>query len=358
QGARSKEGASAGGASQDGDKAHDDNGHGNDPGKYDPSNPGASKDGELGPAEDQQQADDQKSPILETHDAAGAEDTHIPLQISFSLQDTSSSESLHGDIVLTNIPEGATLNVGSAGPENTWIIPQDALHVTATNDAGQPTAWDIPGLAITPPEHSDADFTLGVQVTTMENDQPLVTEGTIEVTVDDPDITPVVSLDDGNNGHGNDADGYDESNPGNSDGVNGGEGADGDQGNSGDENQAGQTDDNAGADPHTFTSGAGDDTMIGGAGNDLFLFGSGGGLDHADGGAGGSWLDTVQLQDAGGAATQSLEHTGDWTLQTNAEYTVDAEHHTIDFTDGDASGTITLQDGSVLEFTNMERIEW
>ncbi|MBF0454601.1 MAG: hypothetical protein HQL72_07255, partial [Magnetococcales bacterium] len=102
---------------------------------------------------------------------------------------------------------------------------------------------------------------------------------------------------------------------------------------------------------------AGDDTMMGGDGNDLFIFGADSGMDTADGGGGG-WIDTVDLQGVDGGPSDSLEEAGDWTLETDAEYTIDAENNTIDFTDGDASGTITLEDGSVLEFENMDDITW
>jgi hypothetical protein len=45
-------GGGGGGGGGSGFPSHDDNGHGNDPGKYDPSNPGASKDGTHGSAVD------------------------------------------------------------------------------------------------------------------------------------------------------------------------------------------------------------------------------------------------------------------------------------------------------------------
>ncbi|MBF0149206.1 MAG: hypothetical protein HQL84_04085 [Magnetococcales bacterium] len=115
--------------------------------------------------------------------AAGDEDTTIPLDLSFALQDQDGSERLSGNVVLTDIPEGAALNVGEAGPGHTWVIPQDALVVTAHNAAGDPVAWEVPNLTLTPPRNSDADFSIGVRLVTMEGDQARVTDGQMEIVV-------------------------------------------------------------------------------------------------------------------------------------------------------------------------------
>ncbi|MBF0348311.1 MAG: hypothetical protein HQL81_11640, partial [Magnetococcales bacterium] len=123
--------------------------------------------------------------------ATGTEDTAIPLDIHFALQDQDGSESLSGNIVLTNIPEGAHLNVGEAGPGNTWVISQEDLHVVAHNDQGHPVAWEVPDLTITPPNNSDQDFNLGIRIVTMEGNEARVTHGEIDVIVN-PDADEVV----------------------------------------------------------------------------------------------------------------------------------------------------------------------
>ncbi|MBF0631567.1 MAG: hypothetical protein HQL89_11340, partial [Magnetococcales bacterium] len=123
--------------------------------------------------------------------ATGTEDTAIPLDIHFALQDQDGSESLSGNIVLTNIPEGAHLNVGEAGPGNTWVISQEDLHVVAHNDQGHPVAWEVPDLTITPPNNSDQDFNLGIRIVTMEGNEARVTNGEIDVIVN-PDADEVV----------------------------------------------------------------------------------------------------------------------------------------------------------------------
>ncbi|MBF0419792.1 MAG: hypothetical protein HQL78_06455, partial [Magnetococcales bacterium] len=115
--------------------------------------------------------------------AVGNEDTAIPLELSFALQDQDGSEKLSGNVVLTDIPQGAVLNIGEAGPGNTWVIPHDALAVTAHNTAGDPIAWEVPHLTITPPHDSDADFAIGVRLVTMDGPRALVTEGTVDVVV-------------------------------------------------------------------------------------------------------------------------------------------------------------------------------
>ncbi|MBF0346541.1 MAG: cadherin-like domain-containing protein [Magnetococcales bacterium] len=136
---------------------------------------------------------------LSLTNAAGLEDTPIALDINLALRDTDGSESLSGDIVLTRIPGGATLNIGSAGTEaGTWEIPQSALAVAATNAAGTPVAWTIPGLTMTPPANSNEDFTLGIRVATAENGAVVTTEGTFQVEVagvaDAPELNASIGL--------------------------------------------------------------------------------------------------------------------------------------------------------------------
>ncbi|MCB2101215.1 MAG: hypothetical protein KDE22_10125, partial [Rhodobacterales bacterium] len=101
-----------------------------------------------------------------------------------------------------------------------------------------------------------------------------------------------------------------------------------------------------------FVAGAGDDQAWGGAGNDLFIFGAGDGTDTFSGGNG--WTDTVQLDGMDGAPNDG----NGWTLVVDGDagYTIDGD--VLTFEDGDASGTVTLDDGSTLTFEGVEKIEW
>ncbi|MBF0358039.1 MAG: hypothetical protein HQL70_05480, partial [Magnetococcales bacterium] len=329
----------------------------------------------------------------------------VDLEIGFALQDTDGSESISGDIILTDVPEGAILSVGEAGENGTWVISQDDLAVTATNDAGDPIAWEIPGLTITPAEGTTEDFSLGIQITTQDGDDTNLVEGSINIDVadedeapaednveeqvevdPDPEPEPVVEVDVEPEGeadseeveYDNEIEGTDKSDhidgtDGNddidgglkNDHIDGGAGDDklvGGEGNDqlvgGDGNDiliGGEGNDqiDGGAGDDTFITGNGNDHMDGGDGSDLFIFGAdSGGMNDVDGGAGQGWVDTIQIEGVEGPPG------GDWTIDTDAEYTIDAENNTIDFTDGDASGTITLEDGSTLDFDNIEDITW
>lgn len=106
----------------------------------------------------------------------------------------------------------------------------------------------------------------------------------------------------------------------------------------------------------TLVGGKGDDILTGGDGSDLFIFQEGDGSDTINGGAGASWTDTIQLQDDMGGTDIGTYGT-DWTL-TLTEGTIDSVNaDSIDLSD-DADGTITLQDGSSIDFTDIERIDW
>ncbi|MDP6262825.1 MAG: hypothetical protein QGI42_03840 [Rhodospirillales bacterium] len=110
----------------------------------------------------------------------------------------------------------------------------------------------------------------------------------------------------------------------------------------------------------TLYGGAGDDTLDGGKGNDeawgddgddLFIFGDGDGSDTFHGGGG--WTDSVQLEDVSGGPG------GDsgWTLQVEDGATYTETANGLEF-EGDAAGTIVLEDGSELAFDGFDKIEW
>ena len=108
---------------------------------------------------------------------------------------------------------------------------------------------------------------------------------------------------------------------------------------------------NRGAD--SINGGAGNDTLSGGDGNDLFIFGLGGGDDTVDGGSGASWTDIVQLD--GGADLGSLGT--DWAV-TVTDGTIASQDADSLVLSNDADGFITLQDGSELQFRDIEVIQW
>ncbi len=100
-------------------------------------------------------AADADKPDLTTSDASGTEDQPIPLTIDADLVDDDGSETL--TITIENIPPGATLTSNS-GP------------ITINNGTAELTPADLAGLTITPPLHSDVDFTLSVTATATESD--------------------------------------------------------------------------------------------------------------------------------------------------------------------------------------------
>ena len=111
--------------------------------------------------------------------AAGDEDTAIALTIDPpALVDVDGSETL-SDITVADVPTGAALSAGTDNGDGTWILTTDQRD----------------GLTITPPLHSNADFTLTVAVTATEADggDTATASQTIDVTVnavaDDPVLT-------------------------------------------------------------------------------------------------------------------------------------------------------------------------
>ncbi len=303
------------------------------------------------------------------------------MEINLALQDTDGSESISGNIILTDIPEGATLNVGEAGEDDTWIISQDELSVTGDNDDGTPVSWNIPNLRMRVPSDVDEDFSIGIQVTTQDGDDFNVNEANIEIDLDDDGF--VAGGDDDQddeevvydneitgsdkNDHIDGTDGNDLIDGGDgNDHIDGGDGDDQIIGGDGNEQlDGGDGDDiilggdgndqmDGGDGDDTFVIGEGNDQMDGGDGNDLFIFGADAdGNNNVDGGGGQGWIDTVELTGVDGGPGAG----GDWTLETDADYTLN-DDNTIDFTDGDASGTITLEDGTTLDFDNIENITW
>ncbi|MBF0384156.1 MAG: hypothetical protein HQL69_24350 [Magnetococcales bacterium] len=98
---------------------------------------------------------------------------HSPMElyISFCFDDFDSTDILSGDIRLTNIPPGATLNIGKAGPDQTWIFSQDHLQITEINESRNPVGWEIPGLTMTTYGGYADYYILGILVTVFDGEQ-------------------------------------------------------------------------------------------------------------------------------------------------------------------------------------------
>jgi Ca2+-binding RTX toxin-like protein len=118
---------------------------------------------------------------------------------------------------------------------------------------------------------------------------------------------------------------------------------------------------------NTLTGGRGNDTLSGGQGDDLFVFRVGDGQDTVYGGtsssSGGNWIDSIQLADSTGSTGPVTHMTGansDWTLTTSSTYTVAGNTLTFNPSGGsgqaNASGSITLSDGSHINFTDIDKI--
>ncbi|MEO5326812.1 MAG: hypothetical protein H7829_01045 [Magnetococcus sp. THC-1_WYH] len=106
----------------------------------------------------------------------------MPLGVQINLTDVDGSESLSGGIVITDIPAGSILNMGSPGADGqSWIIGPELLVPAAFNAAGDAVAWSVPDLGIVPPRHAEPGFLLGIQVTTRDGDSTRMTEGTLSV---------------------------------------------------------------------------------------------------------------------------------------------------------------------------------
>jgi Ca2+-binding RTX toxin-like protein len=103
----------------------------------------------------------------------------------------------------------------------------------------------------------------------------------------------------------------------------------------------------------TLSGGAGDDRMFAGDGSDILYASSQSGMDDFDGGAGGGWIDTIQIDHATPAG-QTLP----WDIQVNGvSLSLDPNSNGIDLGQ-DVSGSLVFDDGSSISFDNVERIAW
>ncbi|MEP2943004.1 MAG: VCBS domain-containing protein, partial [Hyphomicrobiales bacterium] len=102
----------------------------------------------------------------------------------------------------------------------------------------------------------------------------------------------------------------------------------------------------------TLSGGLGNDTIEGGSGDDLFTFDAGDGNDTISGGAGGGWVDTIEL----GSSPNSTA--GDsWTLALT-EGSIESQTDNSFTLSDDSAGTITFEDGSSIDFLEIEQIQF
>jgi hypothetical protein len=108
------------------------------------------------------------TPTLTVSDAAGEEDTAIPLLIASQLLDTDGSETLM--IEISDVPAGAMLSAGTPTGSATYRL----------------TVEELIGLTLIPLEHDDSDFTLRVTAVSTEssNADSASVDGTIDVTIE------------------------------------------------------------------------------------------------------------------------------------------------------------------------------
>jgi large repetitive protein len=116
------------------------------------------------------------APTLTGSDAAGAEDSAIPLAIASTTTDTDGSESIA--VTISGVPEGAALSAGIDNGDGTWSL-----------EPGQLT-----GLMLTPGENASEDFTLTVTSTATEADGDTATSSidvnvTVNATADDAAVS-------------------------------------------------------------------------------------------------------------------------------------------------------------------------
>ncbi|MFK7762711.1 MAG: hypothetical protein AB8B62_05580 [Roseobacter sp.] len=111
----------------------------------------------------------------------------------------------------------------------------------------------------------------------------------------------------------------------------------------------------------SLEGGAGDDLLQGADGDDVFFIAAMQGNDVVEGGAGGSWTDTLQLDGMGGGVTSVNGDTVDgdgWTLVLDGGHSVTSLNSGVLELSSDASGVVSFDDGGSVAFVDIERVTW
>ncbi|MFZ9001846.1 MAG: hypothetical protein ACO20H_11120 [Bacteriovoracaceae bacterium] len=152
-------------------------------------------------------------PILNVTNVTGDEDSAIPLSIGVDVSDSSEQIS---SLMIGDIPDSAVLTDGI----NVFVAGSD--HGNSVDVS----SWDVDSISLTPPENDDSDFTLNVSATSQDGESFNTVNKALHVNVDGVADEPLLSfsltpieVDDKDKGHGNENDGVDADNPGNSQGL-------------------------------------------------------------------------------------------------------------------------------------------
>ena len=274
---------------------------------------------------------------------AGNQSIDLSSLISVSLADTDGSETL-GNIDLSGLPDGVTLDSGGTA-------------ISVVDGSAQVTPAQLSSLSMTPPDGFNGDLNITVTASSSEqsNGDTASASDTLTITVvsNDEDFDASgAATNDTINGDATDNTLYGGAG---TDTISGGAGADSLYGGSGDDTLNGDAGNDmifGGTGDDTINGGAGVDFMFGGEGDDLFIYQEGGGNDTIYGGAGAGWSDILTLQDASGGAP-----TAGWTYAITDGSVLSSGADFLQLSD-DADGTVTMADGSQINFNDIERIEW
>jgi T1SS-143 domain-containing protein len=114
------------------------------------------------------------APILNASNASGEEGTAIALNISDALRDTDGSELL-GNVTISGMPNGATLNHGTQVAPGVWSVPQGQLSGLQINVPNGATGTYNLTVSVTSTEQvTDTDFNLNNNTATTNTNLRLV----------------------------------------------------------------------------------------------------------------------------------------------------------------------------------------
>ncbi len=286
----------------------------------------------------------------------------------------------------SDVDAGDSLSYSVSGPD--WLsvdadgtlsgTPADgddgvsAVTVTATDTSGESvsTTFEINVADTVVPDENDFDDALPGGATSNEFTQQEdiyvdTDDGNVLNALQSDDIVYAQGGDDRMHGHGGDDTLYGQAGNDDLDGDNGNDSL---YGGSGDDNLSGNNGDDTlygGSGNDTLTGGNGADILIGGSGSDtatgdggddIFVLSEGDGTGNSfAGGSGGAWTDAIEVTGADGSGSPD----GAWTivLDDGQTWEIDSDAGSLDLGD-DMSGTITLGDGTSVDFSELERIEW